>query len=146
MFFYKEISYYNKNKNTLDEFFQKFANKTSFDIKYLIKKEKNQIIMKPINNWIVYNSFKPIIRIFCFQDSIILKFSFTKSTVITLLIAIIFVILLDFLTVFMKLYQDTDWVLALFIVHFCFFSLICAAILSLEYFYKKIILYFREIL
>lgn len=138
MFFCKNITYENKNRILLDELFSKISNKTSYDIAYRTKKECNQIIMKPINNLIVYNSFKPVVRIFCTQDSITLNIYLKKTSIFALFFAIAFLIILDLMTIIMNLYSNPEWLLALLIAHVSISILTVCARLSLVYFYKKI--------
>lgn len=143
MFFSKDITY--KNSITLDELFMKISSAISYDIAYWVKKENKQIVMKPINNLVMYNSFKPSIRIFCDQESIKVRISLTKSTKFALYFAMVFVLFLDFITVFMKLYQMPDWPLSLLISQIIIGLMILGAKLSFEYFYKKIKNWFTEI-
>lgn len=140
MFFCKNITYENQNRIFLDELFSKISNKTSYDIAYRVKKECNQIIMKPINNLIVYNSFKPVVRIFCTQDSITLNIHLKKTSIFALFFAISFLIILDLMTIIMNLHSNPEWLLALLIAHVNISILTVCARFSLVYFYKKLII------
>lgn len=144
MFFCKSITYEKQNKIFLDELFSKISDKCSYDIAYRVKKGNNQIIMKPINNMVVYNSFKPLIRIFCRQDSIVLNIYLKKTSIFALLFPIAVVIFLDLMTVMLKLYLNPEWPLALLIAHVVIVILTICAKLSLAYFYRKIDNWFKN--
>ena len=144
MLFCKTSAYTNQNKLVSDDLFSIISDKISYDIAYRVKKKNNQIIMKPVNNLILYNSFKPLARITCSQDSIILNVCHTKSSIFVIIFEPVFVIFLDLITIAMKLYLTPEWLLALSVAHIVTVVLIVCAQASLSYFYKKIDKWFKN--
>lgn len=138
MFFCKKIIYTNKNGFFLDKLYEKILDEINYNFTYRAKKENDCIIMKPINNLLMYNSFKPMIKILCTKESITLNIYSKKTSVFTVYFSVFFVAFLDLLTVIMKLYNIPDWLLFLLIAHICISIFTIGAYLSFIFFYKQI--------